>query len=55
MLARAWRLTWAIRAGMLIVGFGTLAVYGDQARLPIAMPDAGVLLVPVAVDRSLED
>jgi GT2 family glycosyltransferase len=49
LLARAWRLTWAVRAGVLVVGFGALAVYGDQDRLPVAAPHAGILLVPVAL------
>ncbi len=49
LLARAWRLTWAVRAGVLVVGFGALAVFGDQDRLPFAAPEAGLLLVPVAV------
>ena len=49
LLARAWRLTWAVRAGVLVVGFGALAVFGDQDRLPFPAPEAGLLLVPVAV------
>ena len=28
LLARAWRLTWAVRAGLLVVSFGALAVLG---------------------------
>ncbi|MEL6890433.1 MAG: glycosyltransferase, partial [Actinomycetota bacterium] len=48
LLARAWRLTWAVRAGSLVVGFGALAVLGDRGGLPMRMPQAGVLLVPVA-------
>lgn len=48
LLARAWRLTWAVRAGALVVGFGLLAVLGDTDSLPVRMPEAGVLLVPVA-------
>jgi GT2 family glycosyltransferase len=53
LLARAWRLTWAARAGVLVVGFGALAVYGDQGRLPVAAPHAGILLVPVAVGLAI--
>ena len=30
LLARAWRLTWAVRAGLLVVSFGALAVLGDR-------------------------
>ena len=53
LLARAWRLTWAVRAGVLVVGFGALAVFGDQDRLPFAAPEAGLLLVPVAVGLAI--
>jgi len=53
LLARAWRLTWAVRAGALVVGFGALAVFGDQDRLPFAPPEAGLLLVPVAVGLAI--
>ena len=48
-LARAWRLTWAVRSGLLVLTFGALAVLADRGSLPFAAPEAGVLLVPVAV------
>jgi len=48
-LARAWRLTWAIRAGVLVLVFGGMAVLADRGSMPIDMPQAGVLLVPVAL------
>jgi GT2 family glycosyltransferase len=53
LLARAWRLTWAVRAGVLVVSFGALAVLGDRGSLPFAVPEAGVLLVPVALGLAL--
>ena len=49
LLARAWRLTWAVRAAMIVVGFGALAILGDRDALPFQAPEAGILLVPVAV------
>lgn len=49
LLSRAWRLTWAVRGGLLVVTFGALAVLADRGSVSIAMPQAGVLLVPVAV------
>ena len=52
-LARAWRLTWAIRAGVLVVSFGALAVLFDRGALPFPGPEAGVLLVPVAIGVAL--
>jgi hypothetical protein len=48
-LARAWRLTWAVRAGLMVVVFGGLAVLADRGSMPLAMPQPGVLLVPVAL------
>ena len=48
-LAKAWRLTWAIRAGVLVLVFGGVAIFADRGSMPIAMPQAGVLLAPVAV------
>ena len=52
-LARAWRLTWAIRAGLIVVVFGALAILGDRGSLPIDMPEAGVLLAPVAAAAAI--
>ena len=48
-LARAWRLTWAIRSGVLVLAFGAFAFWSDSGSLPFNGPLAGVLLVPVAV------
>jgi GT2 family glycosyltransferase len=53
LLAQAWRLTWAVRSGLLVVGFGALAVFGDRGGLPVEAPGAGVLLVPVAIGLAL--
>ena len=52
-VARAWRLTWAARAAGLIVVFLGLAVLQDRDALPFAVPDVGVLLVPVALGLAL--
>jgi GT2 family glycosyltransferase len=49
LLARAWRLTWAIRSASMVLVFGTMAVLADRGAMPIELPQAGVLLVPVAV------
>lgn len=53
LLARAWRLTWAVRSGVIVVGFGFAAVLGDRGSLPFAAPQAGVFLVPVAVGLAI--
>jgi hypothetical protein len=52
-LAQAWRLTWAVRSGALVVVFGALAVFADSDSLPWRGPDAGILLVPVAVGLAI--
>lgn len=49
LLARAWRLTWAVRSAMLVLVFGALAILADRGGLPFDAPEAGVLLVPVAL------
>ncbi len=46
LVARGWRLTWAARCGALVLGFGTLTLIGDRGN--VALPEPGVLLVPVA-------
>jgi GT2 family glycosyltransferase len=48
-VSRAWRLTWAIRAAGLVLAFGALAVLQDRDALPVRVPEAGVLLAPVAL------
>ena len=53
LLARAWRLTWAIRSASMVLVFGALAVLADQGALPIDAPEAGVLLVPVALGLAI--
>ena len=52
-LARAWRLTWAVRAGLIVVSFGALAVLADRGELPFAAPEAGILLAPVAAGLAI--
>lgn len=52
-LARAWRLTWAVRAGLLVIVFGAAAVFSDSGSLPFRGPEAGVLLAPVAVGLAI--
>ncbi len=53
LLARAWRLTWAVRSGLMVLVFGALVVLADRGSLPIAAPEAGVLLVPVALGLAI--
>ena len=53
LLARAWRLTWAIRSAALVVAFGALALLSDHGTIAGALPEVGVLLVPVALGVSV--
>lgn len=47
-VSRGWRLTWSARAGALAAGGLLIAVLDDQGTLPVRLPEAGILLVPVA-------
>ncbi|MFN8022692.1 MAG: glycosyltransferase [Acidimicrobiales bacterium] len=49
LLGRGWRFGWAVRGALLVVTFGWLATLDDGNALPIRLPEAGILLVPVAV------
>lgn len=53
LVARGWRLTWAVRAAGLVFGFGWLAVLADRGSIGLRLPEAGVLLAPVAVGVAL--
>lgn len=53
LVARSWRFAWAVRAVALVVVFGVLAVLGDRGSFPLALPHAGVLLVPVALGAAV--
>ncbi len=53
LLARGWRLTWAARGASLVVVFGALAVLSDTGKGPIRLPDASILLAPVACGLAL--
>jgi len=52
LVARSWRLTWAIRSAVLVVAFGWLAVLDDRG-LRVRLPEPGILLAPVAVGLAL--
>jgi GT2 family glycosyltransferase len=52
LVARSWRLTWAIRSAGLVVVFGWLAVLDDRG-LKVRLPEPGILLTPVAVGLAL--
>mgnify|MGYP003332455107 CR=1 FL=1 len=49
LVARSWRFAWEVRSAALVAVFGTMVVLADRGAMPVAMPPAGVLLVPVAL------
>lgn len=53
LIARHSRFLWASRAALLVLGGLTVAFLKDSGRLPFALVDAGVLLVPVACGLAL--
>ncbi len=53
LLGRGWRFGWAVRGAALVVVFGWLAVLAERDSLPVAAPEAGILLVPVALGVAL--
>ena len=52
-LARSWRFLWAARSAALVVVFLALAVAADRNALGFDPPEAGILLVPVALGLAL--
>lgn len=53
LVARRWRFAWALRGAVLVSAFLLLAVVSDLRDAPVRLPEAGVLLAPVAVGISL--
>ncbi|NNE11184.1 MAG: glycosyltransferase family 2 protein, partial [Ilumatobacter sp.] len=52
-ITRAWRLTWSVRAGALVTGFGALAVLGERGAIDVDLPSTSMLSVPVAAGLAL--
>ncbi len=52
-ITRAWRLTWAVRGAALALAFLAIAVLDDRATLPLTVPSAELLLVPVVLGVAL--
>ncbi len=53
LIAGGWRLTWASRAGALVVGGLLLAVLDDRGLLPVRLPEPGIVLAPVALGLAI--
>lgn len=52
-ITRAWRLTWTVRAAVLVVGFGAVLVASERDALGVAVPSASLLSVPLALGYAL--
>ena len=52
-ISRAWRLTWSVRAGALVVGFGSLAVLSERGSIDVALPSTSMLAAPIALGLAL--
>ena len=52
-IARAWRLTWSIRAAALVLVFGALMIASERGSLDLALPPPSMLAVPVALGLAL--
>lgn len=53
LITRAWRLTWSVRAGLLVASFGALMVLGERGSIDVALPPTSMLAVPVALGLAL--
>lgn len=53
LVCRAWRLTWAVRAAVMVVVWAGLAVWADRGDLPLTLPSGRLLSVPVALGLAL--
>lgn len=53
LISRAWRLTWSVRAGALILGFGGLAVFAERGSIGIPVPSTSLLAAPIALGMAL--
>lgn len=53
LLGRGWRFGWAVRGGAFAVVFAWLAVLDDGGKLPLGLPEPGIVLAPVAVGLAL--
>jgi hypothetical protein len=52
-ITRAWRLTWSIRAGVLVFGFGAVLVLSERGSIGFATPAPSLLAAPIALGLAL--
>jgi GT2 family glycosyltransferase len=52
-ITRAWRLTWSVRAAVLVLGFGAVMVFSERGVIDTAVPPTPLLAVPVALGLAL--
>jgi GT2 family glycosyltransferase len=53
LVCRAWRLTWTVRAGSLVIVFTGLAIAADRGAFGLGVAQQALLLVPVALGLSI--
>lgn len=53
LITRAWRLTWSVRALVVVVVFGAVLVASERDSLGVAVPSASMLSVPIALGLAL--
>jgi len=52
-IARHWRFAWALRSMSLVSVFVMLAMVADRTDGPLRLPDASILMAPIAVGLAL--
>jgi GT2 family glycosyltransferase len=52
-ISRAWRLTWSVRAAVLVFTFGSALIFSERNSLGIDMPASSLLAVPIALGLAL--
>lgn len=53
LITRAWRLTWTVRALVLVVGFGAVLLAAERDVLGVAVPTPAMLSVPLALGYAI--
>ncbi|MEJ7799003.1 MAG: hypothetical protein WKF60_00690, partial [Ilumatobacter sp.] len=52
-ISRAWRLTWSVRAAVMVLGFISIAVLAERGSLGVDVPSTSLLSVPIALGLAL--
>ncbi|MEO6651219.1 MAG: glycosyltransferase [Ilumatobacteraceae bacterium] len=52
-ISRAWRLTWSVRAAVMVLGFLSIAIFAERGSLGVDVPATSLLSVPIALGLAL--